>query len=177
VTPRSLAPATSAVQRASRAVVATTALAMLAAAVMLAAPGEFRVKHALRVAQLPGVSAEELNNRAWQLATLRGAKPEELAVALMLAQRAVEATQRRDATILDTLAEVQFQLGHPESAIAIIDEAIKREPDEVYYREQRRRFLGERARDDRPDPPLPDSPWSPSPEPEEPAEGDPGITV
>jgi hypothetical protein len=95
----------------------------------------------------------------------------------MLAQRAVEATQRRDATILDTLAEVQFQLGHPESAIAIIDEAIKREPDEVYYREQRRRFLGERARDDRPDPPLPDSPWSPSPEPEEPAEGDPGITV
>ena len=177
VTPRSLAPATSAVQRASRAVVAITALAMLAAAVMLAAPGEFRVKHALRVAQLPGVSAEELNNRAWQLATLRGAKPEELAVALMLAQRAVEATQRRDATILDTLAEVQFQLGHPESAIAIIDEAIAREPDEVYYREQRRRFLGERARDDRPDPPLPDSPWSTPSEPEAPAEGDPGITV
>jgi hypothetical protein len=95
----------------------------------------------------------------------------------MLAQRAVEATQRRDATILDTLAEVQFQLGHPESAIEIIDEAIAREPDEVYYREQRRRFLGERARDDRPDPPLPDSPWSPSPEPKEPAESDPGITV
>jgi hypothetical protein len=177
VTPRSLAPASLAVQRASRAVVATTAVAVLAAVVMLAVPGEFRVRHALRVAQLPGVSAEELNNRAWQLATLRNAKPEELAVALMLAQRAVEATQRRDATILDTLAEVQFQLGHPESAIAIIDEAIAREPDEVYYREQRRRFLGERARDDRPDPPLPDSPWSPSPEPDEPPEGDPGITV
>jgi membrane associated rhomboid family serine protease len=177
VTPRSLAPASLAVQRASRAVVATTAVAVLAAVVMLAVPGEFRVRHALRVAQLPGVSAEELNNRAWQLATLRNAKPEELAVALMLAQRAVEATQRRDATILDTLAEVQFQLGHPESAIAIIDEAIAREPDEAYYREQRRRFLGERARDDRPDPPLPDSPWSPSPEPDEPPEGDPGITV
>jgi membrane associated rhomboid family serine protease len=177
VTPRSLAPATSAVQRASRAVVATTALAMLAGAVMLAAPGDFRVKHALRVAQLPGASPEELNNGAWQLATQPNAKPEELAVALMLAQRAVEQTQRRDATILDTLAEVQFQLGNPESAIAIIDEAIAREPDEVYYREQRRRFLGERARDDRPDPPLPDWPWSPSPEPEEPAQGDPGITV
>ena len=177
MTPRSLAPASAAVQRASRAVLATTALAVLAAAVTLAAPGDFQVKHALRVAQLPGVSAEDLNDRAWRLATVPNAKPEALAVALILAQRAVEETQRRDATILDTLAEVQFQLGHPESAIAIIDEAIAREPDEAYYREQRRRFLGERARDDRPDPPMPDSPWSPSPDPEEPAKGDPGITV
>jgi len=177
VTPRSLAPASPAVRRACRAVLGTTAVAVFAAAVTLAAPGEFRVRHALRVAQLPGVSAEELNNRAWQLATLPNAKPEELAVALILAQRAVEETERRDATILDTLAEVQFQLGHPESALAIIDEAIAREPDESYYREQRRRFLGERGRDDRPDPPLPDSPWAPSPEPETPDPSDAGITV
>jgi membrane associated rhomboid family serine protease len=177
LTPHSLAAPSPAVQRGSRAVLAVTGISVLAAAVALAAPGEFRVRHALRVAQLPGVPPEELNNRAWQLATTRDAKPEELAVALMLAQRAVEETERRDATILDTLAEVQFQLGHPESALAIIDEAIEREPDEDYYREQRRRFLGERARDDRPDPPMPDSPWLPSPQPEAPAEEDPGITV
>ena len=167
---------------AARAVVVTTALAVLAAVATLAAPGEFRVRHALRVAKLPGVSPEELNNRAWTLATMPHTKPAALAVALMLAQRAVDETRRRDATILDTLAEVQFQLGHPESALAIIDEAIEREPDETYYREQRRRFLGERGRDDRPDPPMPESIWSPSPprppEPDEPArEGDPGITV
>jgi hypothetical protein len=178
VTPRSLAPASPAVLRGARAVLAITGISVLAAAATLAAPGEFRVRHALRVAQLPGVSPEELNNRAWQLATMRSAKPDELAVALILAQRAVDETKRRDATILDTLAEVQFQLGHPENALAIIDEAIEREPDEAYYREQRRRFLGERARDDRPDPPMPDSIWSPSPEPDEPAEeGEPGITV
>ena len=61
-------------------------LAVLAAAVTLALPGDFRVRHALRVAQLPGVSAEELNDRAWLLATRRSATPEELAVALSLAR-------------------------------------------------------------------------------------------
>ena len=77
----------------------------------------------------------------------------------------------------DTLAEVQFQLGHPERALVIIDEAIAREPDQAYYREQRRRFLGERGRDDRPDAPLPDSPWNRPSEPEAPDPGDAGITV
>jgi len=177
VTPRSLAPASPAVQRACRAVLGTAGVAVFAAAVMLAPPGEFRVRHALRVAQLPGVSAEELNNRAWLLATDSNATPKELGVALILAQRAVAETERRDATILDTLAEVQFQLGNPESALAIIDEAIAREPDESYYREQRRRFLGERGRDDRPAPPLPDPPWDPWPESEAPDPSDAGITV
>jgi membrane associated rhomboid family serine protease len=177
VTPRSLAPASPTIVRVSRVVLGTTAVAVLAAAVTLAPPDEFRVRHALRVAQLPGVSAEELNNRAWLLATRAKASPEELSVALVLAQRAVEESERRDATILDTLAEVQFLLGHPESALAIIDEAIAREPDESYYREQRRRFLGERDRDDRPDPPLPGSPWNSPSRPEEPDPSDGGITV
>ena len=52
--------------------------------------------------------------------------------------------------ILDTLAEVHFQLGHRAEAVAAIDEAIPRDPGEDYYREQRRRFLGERDPEDRP---------------------------
>jgi membrane associated rhomboid family serine protease len=177
VTPRSLAPPSRAVRRGSRAVLVATAVSALVAAVMLIPPGEFRVRHALRVAQLPGVAPEELNNRAWLLATAPGVTPDELAVALILAQRAVEDTHRSDATILDTLAEVQFQLGNRESALAIIDEAIARKPDQSYYREQRRRFLGERARDDRPDAPAPDLPWESQPEPEAPDPSDGGITV
>jgi len=144
---------------------------------MLSLPGEFRIRHALRVAQLPGVAPEELNNRAWLLATLPSPTADELSVALLLAQRAVNETERRDPTILDTLAEVQFQLGDRESALAIIDEAIARKPDQSYYREQRRRFTGERARDDRPDPPFPDAPWDSQPEPAPPDPADQGITV
>ena len=82
-----------------------------------------------------------------------------------------------DATILDTLAEVQFQRGHPERALVIIDEAIAREPQEVYYREQRRRFFGERGRDDRPDPPTPSLPWDEPPARDVPVPRDDGVTV
>ena len=100
-------------------------------------------------------------------------------MALQLAERAVAQSGRLDATILDTLAEVQFQLGHPERALVTIDEAIARAPDEDedYYREQRRRFLGERGRDDRPPPPTPAFPWGEPPTREAPAPRDGGITV
>jgi hypothetical protein len=94
----------------------------------------------------------------------------------MLAERAVTDTKRSEATILDTLAEVQFGLGMDAAAIRAIDEAIALEPDETYYQEQRRRFAGERARGDRPEyiPPIfrkpneVDPPVEAEPEPEEP---------
>jgi hypothetical protein len=165
------------VGRASRAVFGITAASLLAAAVTLALPGDFRLRHALRIANLPDISASELNDRAWLLATEPRPSSEALAVALQLAERAVAQTERRDATILDTLAEVQFQRGDPERAILIIDEAIAREPEQAYYREQRRRFLGERGRDDRPDPPTPPLPWDEPPVREMPVVRDDGVTV
>ncbi len=177
VTPRTLGPPSPGVARASRVVFGVAAASVLLATVTLALPGDFRVRHALRLASLPGVSAADLNDRAWLLATLPDATPEGLDAALHLAERAVEKTGRMDATILDTLAEVQFQLGHSERAIVIIDEAIERRPEEAYYREQRRRFLGERGRNDRPDPPAPPLPWGAPPEPTAPAPRDDGITV
>ena len=70
------------------------------------------------------------------------------------------------AHILDTLAEVHFQLGHRAEAVAAIEEAIQRDPDEDYYREQRRRFLGERDPEDRPEYVPPEPP--PKARPEEP---------
>ena len=80
----------------------------------------------------------------------------EAAAPLLLAERAVSETQRLEATILDTLAEVQFGLGMDAAAISAIDEAIALDPNETYYHEQRRRFAGERARGDRPEyiPPM-----------------------
>jgi aspartyl-tRNA synthetase len=69
---------------------------------------------------------------------------EQVAAALTLAQRAVEETDRLEPTLLDTLAELQFQMGRTDLAVATIDEAIAQDPEQRYYREQRRRFMSER---------------------------------
>jgi membrane associated rhomboid family serine protease len=132
-------------------------LAVGTAAALLLAPGDYRATHANRIARLPGIPPEDLNNHAWLIAIDRDATQAQLEAALRLAERAVRETRRRDPTVLDTLAEVQFQLGRADLAVATIDEAIERAPEEAYYREQRRRFTGERDPDDRPpDPGLPE---------------------
>jgi membrane associated rhomboid family serine protease len=120
------------------------------------ANGHAVARYAARKARLPGISPGELNDYAWMIATAPEVTREELEAALLLAERAVTETHRSEATILDTLAEVQFGLGMDAAAISAIDEAIALEPDETYYHEQRRRFAGERARGDRPEyiPPM-----------------------
>jgi hypothetical protein len=120
------------------------------------ADGNAAARYAARKAQLPGISPGELNDHAWMIAIAPDVTREELEAALLLAERAVAETHRSEATILDTLAEVQFGLGIDAAAVNTIGEAIALEPNETYYREQRRRFTGERARDDRPDyiPPM-----------------------
>jgi membrane associated rhomboid family serine protease len=136
------------------AVAATTLLAVGTAAIELVAEGDYSVRHARRLAQLPGVAPEDLNNHAWFIAIDPDSTYERLEAALLLAERAVNETEASEATMLDTLAEVQFQLGWQAQAIATIDQAIAQEPDESYYREQRRRFTGERPADDRPPDPA-----------------------
>jgi tetratricopeptide (TPR) repeat protein len=124
---------------------------------------------------LPDIDPMELNNRAWLIAENPDSSREHLEAALLLAERAVQETQRTQASILDTLAEIEFQLGRPERAVEIIEEAIAQAEDERfagYYREQLRRFRGERDAEDRPDAP---SPWHLFRVPR--AAEDPGITV
>jgi membrane associated rhomboid family serine protease len=94
-----------------------------------------------------------LNDTAWMIAISGEPSHPQLGVALRLAERAVDLSERDDANILDTLAEVLFQLGRPTDALAAIDEAIRLEPGERYFREQRQRFTGERAPENRPAPP------------------------
>ena len=72
-------------------------------------------------------------------------------VAAALAERAVAATDRRNPDLLDTLAEALFALGDIPGALIAIDEAIDLSGGERYFVEQRRRFIGERAADDRPE--------------------------
>jgi tetratricopeptide (TPR) repeat protein len=129
---------------------AVCALAVGAAARELLREGGYYARLAERLYDRPGADAESLNFVAWEIAINPESTPDLLETALSLAERAVDETDREQAHILDTLAEVHFQLGHRDEALAAIEEAIRRAPGEDYYREQRRRFLGERDAEDRP---------------------------
>ncbi|MCH2171497.1 rhomboid family intramembrane serine protease [Myxococcota bacterium] len=101
----------------------------------------------VRLAQLPGASPSDLNNRAWAIAIDPEASTEDREAALLLAERAVQDTERSTPQILDTLAVIQFQLGWRELAVATILEAINQAPSDPYYREQLRRFTTTRSPD------------------------------
>jgi membrane associated rhomboid family serine protease len=128
---------------------------------------DYLARHAARMATLPGVAPEDLNNLAWTIATTHEPARAELEAALPVAERAVRDTQQKEGQILDTLAELQFQLGRREDAIATIDLALAAPctpwstvlPElclafEAYYREQRERFAGERPATPRPADPM-----------------------
>lgn len=149
-------------------------------------------RRAERLLTVPGISPVLLNNAAWMIATAPAPSPSEIEVALRSAERAVAQSDRSDPNFLDTLAETQFLAGLSEEAIDTIDEAIALAPEESYFVEQRRRFTGERAYDDRPAPPSepalrdePLEPWPREPSPRHPGlppghppiGEDPGISV
>jgi membrane associated rhomboid family serine protease len=106
-----------------------------------------------RLLRLDTPPPELLNDTAWMIAISGESSEPELGVALRLAERAVDLSRRSDPNILDTLAEVFFQMGRSTDALSTIDEAIRLEPGERYFREQRQRFTGERPSEDRPAPP------------------------
>lgn len=134
---------------------AVLAISVASAARELSSGGDFLARHNARLAELPNVSVAELNMRAWIIAIAPEATGEQVEAALRLAERAVADSGRSIPEVLDTLAEVQFRLGLDEQAVVTIEEAIGLAPEDDYYREQRRRFLRERAADDRPVEPLP----------------------
>jgi len=127
-------------------------------------PEEAAWRRAARLLAAPKASPTLLNNEAWSIAISEHPVPRLLAAAERLAQRAVRETGRRDPNLLDTLAELYFLRGDPDRAIATIDEAISLS-HERYYREQRRRFSGERPAEDRPEPPARAVPPPPRREP------------
>ncbi len=165
---------------ASASALALVLVALGALARSVADPDLAATRRAERLLADERTNALALNNYAWTIAVSERPSEQQLRVALSLARRAVRDTRRNDPNLLDTLAEVYFQIGRAGDAVATIDEAIELAPDEPYFREQRRRFEGERAADDRPDPP--DEPPSivpePRPDPEEPEFDDgPGVSV
>lgn len=141
--------------RVAVALVALVACASLLSASRLLRGGSAWESHAARLLDLEAPSPLILNDAAWLIATGRSPSQQALVDARELARRAVDATSRLDPNLLDTLAEVEFRSGHADAAVDAIDEAIRLAPDVPYFREQKRRFTGDRAADDRPDPPDP----------------------
>jgi membrane associated rhomboid family serine protease len=148
------------------ALVCLVAGAAVLSAARLLAGGSAWEGHAARLLRMQEPPVLVLNDAAWLIATGRTPTRRALVEARELAERAVRDTQRSDPNLLDTLAEVQFQSGDGAAAVETIDEAIALAPEEPYFREQRRRFTGERAADDRPPPPEPF--FDPLPVPDDP---------
>ena len=147
-------------------VAAVAALAALAMGLFAAADFEGSWERRARVLlERPEASAEALNEAAWTIAIAEAPSEALLALAETLAERAVDRSGRGVPHILDTLAEVYFVQGRGAEALDLNAEALRISPDDAYLREQRRRYRGERAPDDRPDPrggpderPIPDAP-------------------
>lgn len=139
------------------AVVASVAISFAAAAPLVLRMGSALDRHARNILALERVGAVTLNNLAWRIATETDGFAQASTRALELAERAVAETERANPDYLDTLAEVHFLTGDARSAILTIDEAIQIAPWDEYFREQRDRFVGLRAADDRPESPA--LPW------------------
>jgi len=142
---------------AAAAIVLAVGASAVAVGPLIGRDGAALERHALRVLRSDRATAREDNTVAWVMVT--ESQPSDLGVqmAAALAERAVAQTQRRNPDLLDTLAEVLFVLGDIPGALIAIDEAIELSGGEPYFVEQRRRFIGERAPDDRPAPPP--RPW------------------
>lgn len=158
-------------------VVLTTILSFAAVSPLLLRDAQAFARYGQDLLAAPELGPGRYNELAWRMATETDASREQLGVALELAELAVDGTDRLNPDLLDTLAEVLFQRGERDLAVAVIDEAIALAPIDDYFQEQRRRFTGERAPDDRPDPPS--LPWPYRRLPEWHTPGDPadGITI
>ncbi len=87
-------------------------------------------------------SALYLNNLAWMYARC----DEKMDKARELAERAVE-LEPRNATYIDTLAEVEFRRGNHRRAVELARRCIQLDPDHHHYRRQLVRFTAEATAD------------------------------
>ncbi|MHA2620432.1 MAG: DUF1028 domain-containing protein [bacterium JZ-2024 1] len=83
-----------------------------------------------------------LNSAAWELCT----HDLELPRALSLAEQAVVLSNRKDASILDTLAECLFRMGRVDEAIRVEEEALALSPESNYLKTQIKRFRKAKGR-------------------------------
>ncbi|MEM7410816.1 MAG: rhomboid family intramembrane serine protease [Myxococcota bacterium] len=128
------------IRGAATAGVVLTAASMATATYHASSADSFLERYGGRVLMTYQLTPYDANEWAWLIATTPDASAEMLENGRQLAEQAVQATDRSEPAILDTLAELHFQLGNAEAAQILIDEAIELEPTNTYYRGQRARF-------------------------------------
>jgi tetratricopeptide (TPR) repeat protein len=87
-------------------------------------------------------NADQLNEIAWSIAT--GPQPGDLTLAMRAAERANELTDASNASILDTLARVHYELGDLDAAIQWQQKAVAAEPNLDSLAETLRRYQTEK---------------------------------
>jgi len=169
-----LRPTQAWVRRLGWTITALAAVALMNVAMLTLRGPDALERYARQLLATPEVGVGSDNEVAWRMATESKASRAQLGAAQELAERAADRTEYLDPEVLDTLAEVLFVRGDRDAALRVIDQAIRITRGEDYYVQQRRRFTGERASDDRPPPPLP---WSLRPRDSEREDGPPGIVI
>jgi thiol-disulfide isomerase/thioredoxin len=86
-------------------------------------------KQAAKIGETMKDNAAALNDVAWTIADGEGIDKRDLDLAEKLANRAVELTERKESSILDTLARVHFEKGQIDKAISEQTEAIAKADD------------------------------------------------
>jgi Tfp pilus assembly protein PilF len=86
------------------------------------------------------------NNFAWALVYDLDPKDRNCERGLSLAQRAVEGSQRREASHLDTLAEAYRCGGNYDQALSTLDEALALSPENDFYKTHRAEIAAEKAK-------------------------------
>ncbi len=82
-------------------------------------------KLAAKVSDAQPDNAMLQNQLAWQIATDKSIKQRDLDLAEKMAQRAVKASDSKDAASLDTLARVTFMKGDKEKAVSLQEKAVE----------------------------------------------------
>lgn len=88
------------------------------------------------------LTASDLNGFAWRMTQLEKYLEEALAQAKQAVAMVTDEEAQTRAQIMDTEAEVLWKLGRNVEAIEIMEQCIELQPDDDYYKQQKKKFEG-----------------------------------
>jgi len=88
------------------------------------------------------LTASDLNGFAWRMTQLEKFLEEALAKAKQAVAMVTDEDAQTRAQIMDTEAEVLWKLGRNAEAIEVMEQCIKLQPDDDYYKQQKKKFEG-----------------------------------